>query len=470
MGNGSLSPAQRRTGAVLAQAWFPPHPDVLARVRSGIASGELLRDRAALLRELMADPSLFLLGVRELTKRLTGSASAEQLEPSALVSASSERDISEIFGAAPESFCCVPYHVGGEHPQRRAAQAMVSAVTTGMLAAVQGHKEDLSYSCALFRQLGLMLIAWNHPHLYARISAALEADETLDEALARVLGISPSLLGLSLAREWRVCPIIRAAMGDDVPEESEEVREVAEKIRGLCEVGERIAQIAEGQARESRLQEYEEACTFVLQALGANGLNDIFSRVEKICKNVRTVFPAFSTPGTPLETGAMKGPKDNPHLAAVPRFLQEHLQFVYERFAKGAAPEELRSVLDQAVRSLGFTRAIIYLLDPVQAVLHPRLALGDQDLASVRGVPVANVSSASSIGGTAETVSRAFSTDDLVLNGRALRQLAVRIGSPHPIGVLSLEIAREMYDSRSELLGECARAIALTVSHLARVG
>jgi hypothetical protein len=465
MNESNLTPAQKRFGSVVSQAWFPPQPDVLARVRSGIASGELLKDRTSLYRELSNDPSLFLLGARELSRRASRAAikPALSLAPRALIETSSDEELTEIFAAPIDSFARIPYHSGAEISQRRSVQAMVSAVTTDMLEAALGKSDDLGYSCALFRQLGLMLIAWNHPHVYARISASLEPDESLDEALARVLGLSPSALGLHLAREWRVCPTIRASMGDEVPDESPEVRETGKFLRGMCEVGEKLAQLADASVRSTRLKQFDEVRSLVLQRLGPDGLTQIFDRVEAVCRNIREVFPALFAP-LPQGQGPARTCNENPFLSKTPRFFQEHLQFVYGRFSKGAAPEELRSVLDQAIRSLGFNRAAIYLLDPVSSVLHPRVALGDLELSSVRAVQIAAPS-----GSAAEMIARAITTEDLVINGKAMRQVVIRVGGERILGALSLEISRELFDARSEMLGDCVRAVALTISHLIRV-
>jgi hypothetical protein len=464
MNNSSLTPAQKRFGVVVAQAWFPPQPEVLARVRSGVASGEFLRDRAGLYSELAKDPSLFLLCIRELSLRATSVASGNAPAPRELLSSCPEKDLIEIFSADVDSFSRIPFHSGSAVSQRRSVQAMVSAVTVDMFANAAGKGDDLGYSCALFRQLGLMLIAWNHPHVYARISASLEVDETLDEALARVLGLSPSALGLALAREWRICPTIRASMGDDVPEESPEVREAGGSLEEICEIGERLAQLADGDTLPLRLQNLEEIRSQVLQRLGPDGLNQIFARVGAVCRNVREVFPSLFASLT-RGTEEAKGIESNHFVEKTPRFFKEHLQFIYTRFAEGAAPEELRSVLDQAIRSLGFSRAVLYLLDPVTGALHPRVALGDQELSSARAVSLATPS-----GVSGEMIARAAATDDLVINGRASRQVITRIGGDRGMGVLALEMPRELFDARSELLGDCVRAIALTISHLVRGG
>lgn len=315
----------------------------------------------------------------------------------------------------------------------------------------------------MFRQLGLLLIAWHHPHVYARILAGAGSADSSDEAFARVLGMSPTMLGLVLAREWRIAPHIRAAMGDDVPTESEEVRRLGNRLRSFCEIGERLAR---GQYLTSvgshGLKEYQDAATQVQLILGSDGLRTIFSQVEAACAHLKASFPGLASSGTEIKKAVRVRSGSKP-TRELPEFVRDQLQFLRERFQPGTAPEQLRSVVEQIVRSLGFTRGALFLLEPVQRQLIPRVAWGDQDLKSVRPVHLSLGGNASATDKDRATVG-AFETGKLCKCGKGIVQFSVPLGVSEPIGVLVFEMKREFLESREQIIEECAYGVAEAIS------
>lgn len=468
---GSLTPSQQRFVSLLESAWFPPHPEVLARVRERVRDDEAIKDRPALERELQRDPSIYLRTIRELTvlavRDAVEAGRPPNTSPPHLLRAASVQALREVLDVPAERCTAVPYHGAPECAGKHTAQALFSSLTAEALARGSLGEEGLGFASGLFRQLGMLLIVWHHPHVYSRISGSLKIGESLDEGLARVLGVSPVAIGLTIAREWQVSPVIRAAMGDNVDEEPEPVRVVGRRLKGLCELGESVARGQFMRASSAGLKEYQEASARVQLILGNDGMRAIFGEVERACEYLTRTFPSvFAQEGSVVSARPRRAVTELS--ADLPPFVREQLAFIQENFPAGSSPERLRSVVEQFVRSLGFQGGALYLFDPGEGRLLPRVGWGAVELESVRSVEVASdlddVPSDPKSMNREDVIARAFLSRGLVINSRAVTTLAISVGVEAGIGVLALEMKREFLEPRLDLIKLCVGSLGRVVS------
>ncbi len=470
----SLTPSQQRFVTLLGTSWFPPHPEILARVQARVRDERAILDRDALERELQGDPSLYLRTVRELTTRVLreGESAAggedvppvrHRLHPSQLIRNASVRALREVLDVSADNCSAVPFHGGSEWAAKRTAQALFGGVVVDALAASKVAGTGLGFASGVFRQLGMLLIVWHHPHVYSRLVESLPVGQSLDEALARVLGMSPASLGLVLAREWRISPEIRSAMGDPLEGEEETAQAVGGHLRGLCELGESLATSRFLKASSAGLIEYQEASSRAQLILGNDGLRAIFAQVDRACEHLMRSFPS----AFPAEGPQRQRPEPKPFSTKLPPFVIEQLQFLRDNFSGGVAPERLRSVVEQVVRSLGFVSGRLYVFDPGDQRLIPRVAWGAAELKSIRSINLGPEEAQSKKTHTTEqdqVVRDAFGSREPKVNGRAIAVLAVPIGIDNTIGVLALEMKREFFEPRTELVQDCAVALGAAIS------
>lgn len=468
---GSLTPSQQRFVSLLKNSWFPPHPEVLARVRERVRDDEAVKDRAALERELQLDPSIYLRAIRELTALALRDAAQSgkrlNLSPPHLLRAASVQALREVLDVPAERCAAVPYHGAPECAGKRTAQVLFSGLSTEALSRGTLGEEGLGFATSLFRQLGMLLIVWHHPHVYTRISESLKIGESIDEALARVLGVSPAAIGLTIAREWQVSPVVRAAMGDNVDDEPEPVRVVGRKLKGLSELGESLARGQFMRASSAGLREYQEASARVQLILGNDGMRAIFAEVERACEHLKRSFPSvFGQEGGVVAARSRRSSTELPN--ELPPFVREQLTFIQENFPSGSSPERLRSVVEQFVRSLGFQGGTLFLFDPGEARLLPRVGWGDVDLKSVRSIEATreldSVPSDPKSMTAEDVILRAFLSRGLVANTRAVTTLAISLGVGAGVGVLALEMKREFLEPRLELIQLCVATLGRVVS------
>ncbi|NDC38399.1 MAG: hypothetical protein EBZ48_10150, partial [Proteobacteria bacterium] len=102
---------------------------------------------------------------------------------------------------------------------------------------------ELAYTCALLRQLGLSLLAWNYPHVFRRALSVIRPGDSLDSTLGRILGFTPTLLTLTLLRSKDASPVILKTLGDTWVDSSlsDADMTLVDKLTSLCRLSEALA-------------------------------------------------------------------------------------------------------------------------------------------------------------------------------------------------------------------------------------
>src|SRR5262249_37415849 len=148
----------------------------------------------------------------------------------------------------------------------RFRESLLSASAAEILASKNAIDPEDGFSCGLLRQLGLTLIAWNYPRVYNRAMECITPNEGLDFQLQKVLGFSPSLLGLTFAQRWNLSDEILVALGDrkkrfsvSASERSDSgAQHVGEMLSKICEVSEALARANDPEHYPTALRDWEE--------------------------------------------------------------------------------------------------------------------------------------------------------------------------------------------------------------------
>jgi hypothetical protein len=318
-------------------------------------------------------------------------------------------------------------------------------------------------------------MAWNYPHVYARALSQTSSDLTLDQRLNQLLGFSPAMLALAIAERWRLTPIMRASIGDNVALEMLDpaAQAKAKALRKVCEAGEALARYLHPQHFPDAEQDWENASTFVKAELGASGLRVILSGVEQYLLRLGDRWPG----GLPLPDQLShvlsdapppaRAERRNRYLTALTPALRENLEFVYQTLPyNGVSRDSLDTLLKRAIPLAGFERGIVYLFDPDSMRLVPRVGIG----------PV-RVGSLNPIHPSAHTSGVAIALQSLVphegrrseIDGSAVCSIAGSLGLEQRAGVLYLEAGSTLMSTPAQHRITIFKALRQTLTDILRL-
>lgn len=382
-------------------SWFPVNAAVLDSIQDRLYRGSYDQDRTQLISDLKQDTSLYLYCLRRLSEMLPqeDTNGPRKISPTQLFNGATLSQFREALA--------VQAHVVSTHHPDEAAEeqldcsaiAVMSATTAGELASSYQVEGEDAYSCALLRQLGLTLVAWNYPHVYRRITSTLRPGENLDESLHKMLGFSPRILALSLARRWHLSDTILRGIDPEASiteAETEETMRVSRALREICRVSEIFAHALRNEAAP-RTMDWADALREITARLGPNAVEHLKGAIRKNLRDFAERYPGLLPP----TAGASAAPplsEAQPVARAthidLPRLFENNLYIkrcneseqgafksLYDACKDGVPGKDALDVLhDKVIPALGFERGCIYLLEPESMNLMPRLALGSASL------------------------------------------------------------------------------------------
>ncbi len=441
------------------ESWFPADDEVLKKVRDGLSEGRYTANRSLLLEDLKEDHSLFLYCIRELIRLVTGSGSQEKLNPLAVLESADEEKLRHVLNVESRVISQRSKAAASPPQAARTFEAAVSATTAETLAESYEIDHNLAHACAIFRQLGLTLIAWNYSFVYKRVVATIRPTESLDSALERVLGFSPSALGIAVGRRWHLSDEVLCSMGDAERSVSAtaELREIGEKIADVCRLGETVARVATT-GPEALAAEWEKAKGGIQDILGEQGLSMLQGAIRSKCgrhapagtfdKTLETLFA--DQPGPAIVNDTV-GPKvrrsieTNTDINLLPEEAQAAIAKLYRRTAAGAGPNEIVNAFTAEVLPLaGFSKGAVFFVQPDNASLVMSTNYGRCDLAPAYkiklpgaqiGDPISSVYAQSGL-----TYER-----NIVVAGKEVSYIAASLGHTEHRGVLYAEIDEQVF-------------------------
>lgn len=381
--------------------WFPVDPELLKLIRLNLEDGLYESEPQLLLRDLKQDLALFTWCLRSLGSGAAGTTSATGLPAGELLANSSRAELLRTLN--PSSPALSSHHISQASPAQlgQLKQALISSSTAELLSRSSGLDEEQAYTAAVFRQLGLILIAWNYPHVYSRALKALQNSESLDLTLTRMLGFSPSLLGVTIARQCCLLPQVRYAAGDRAAvvdcDGRPETERICEGLSSICRVGEALARAAGPKQYPQAQSDWQFAAAEIVKALGSDGMSVLSSELQKRCAAYRSLSPeifnielsAEQSEGKPgLEHSRSLRP--NSSLAQCSPRLRERLSAFYATIdPRSIARDSIDELTREIIPESGFPRGCIYLIEPDSMLLVPRLTVGRSLLRDFKAVKCA---------------------------------------------------------------------------------
>jgi len=374
-------------------SWMPVNPRLLKEIRAGLAQGTYERNLELLVSDLKSDLSLFTYCVKRLSE-MVKPGEKEPSSPQALFEQAGTSGIQDVISEAAELLSPETFSELDAVQAARLQETLTSAAAVEHLSNAEGIEPLLGYSSGVMRQLGLALVAWNYPHLYAQAMAQIKEEVNADQVFNRVLGFSPQVLGIAFARKWNLLPELRAAVGDEKALEDcdeaakERVEQVGATLEKLCEVGECLARAQHPELYPSARSDWMRAKHEVESRIGLDGLSTIFEQAKKYCHHYEVQAPEVFVQHTREELAERfenASPEvllqDNRYIFACAKGTQYQLRELYKTLPEeGPGAEQIKLLARQVMPNAGFTRGCIYVFDPETLLLMPRLSVGESTL------------------------------------------------------------------------------------------
>lgn len=374
------------------RSWLPADPELLERIQFGIEEGKYEESIDELINELKKDISLFTYCLKKLSE-MSAPQLAHQVHAvhpvDVLRNAGVER-LRVLLKDSHQSLHLNAFSRLKSYQLNRMQESVTSARAAETLAEGLEIDSDVGYASALFRQFGLTMIAWNYPRLYTKAVSELDEGKTVDQVLDRVLGFSPMLLGLSLAREWNIVPELRIALGDSHGSKTIDAKEQAEverrgrALHKICEVSEALARAQSGEKYPGARADWLTARSEIERRLGKDGFLLLEEKIRESCSHYLQAMPALLRPAeeTPLERQSKPESLEqklrrNSYLQYCPPKVRQSLQELYTALKPDTIDKDnVRLLANELFPAAGFNRGCFYSYDPAEKNLIPRLAVG----------------------------------------------------------------------------------------------
>ena len=382
------------------EAWFPVNPLLLSRIQAHLAAGFYEMRPELLINEIKADASLFIYAVRELSKKLHSDKPGEAFirNPVEALRNAGPEHLKSILSRRSADISIHTFDGIKNFQAELLRRTVIGASTSEILAPKLDLPGELGYSCALLRQLGLALIAWNYPSIYAK---ALQKGPNPDEYLSITLGFSPALLAYTLTRRWGFSTALRRGMGEKISGEASSDTislKIGDTLEKICKTGELIARCNQSSPYPQARADWDTAKMEVLKYLGPDGFELLENKILETSKYYMLSAPELFkiTPlKEPQVTTAIQDPaarkaslnERNPYIRGCSSSVQEKLESLYARLDRGhAANENVSFLLKEIIPEAGFTSGCVYLVEVEYQLLVPRLVVGNTPLESFKAV------------------------------------------------------------------------------------
>ncbi len=446
----------------VSRQWFPLNPQITSLIQSNLAAEKYGTDHKKLFNDLKQDFSLFSYCLRRIKEKEL-SVSTNPLEGFFSVDF---QVLSEILNSPVQE---ITKHeiAGAEKGQAlRLKYTVLSCSTAELMAAAKKSDNDLAFTCALLRQLGLNLVAWNYPSIYTRaLGMVKSAQSTLEQLIEENLGFDPSLLAEELILSNNTHPYIRQALGLQVnPNVLESVSSesgVSSDIVGICEIGEAFAQLNDPEHYPDISRNYSTVITQIDETLGDGGSNIIMNLVNsKFVGYIQSVPDVFRQENA-IEHSVAKVANDyttklfeqNVYAQRCPEALKKEIREVYKYISKGQVSSVgVGFLVNKVIPLAGFGLGCVYLLDTKGITLVPKLRIGQCNLSRYKPINCTLVSPEGSLIVEALYCSMPIKQEGVFLHGDLVSPILGPIGSKEPSGVLYLEMSDSLVMKDT---GEC---------------
>jgi hypothetical protein len=463
--------SRRSTSDVLdyvGKAWFPVNGPLFHQIKGKLKAGAYDNDRTVLIEDLKCDLSAFAHCLRGLRDFVT--EEQRVLNPLSLLRTIQKEALTELLDINEERISPHYFQPEVKFQNQRIKQTIVSCSTAEVLGRAAQEDSDLYFSCALVRQLGLNLVAWNYPKIYSSALSTVsamtqrEAARSLEQALTRTLGLSPLRIGARVALGWNRCPEVLAGIGVEVDEPAlgweqsvanAEAKSTGERIRHSCEISETLARLSDSEYFTATEEDWADFHREINTNLGHKGLTLISQRLDQQSRGYVAISPETFRIDISKEKNlqlanqqyAHKLFEENKAIKSCSKDLQAKFRALYEHVLRtNVSAQGVGILANLVVPACGFNRGCVYLVDERRMMLTPMLRIGDTSLSRFRPL---NCNNAATDNPALEALS--YSTpliqENVVVAGEMVSHITGAFGNAQKMGVLYLEMSERLRES-----------------------
>ena len=446
------SDALNRAYQHVSKHWLPVKQDVLGLVVERLEARDYdMNDECCLLSDLKQDFALYLYVLKEISDLPFSPINEAQHPAEMLASCSCEQLLTIVRGIRsnpPEhSF---PWAV--DNMDQRRDRVTTGAVCAEIVAERWNLDSEVAFLSAILRQLGIMLIRWNYPHISRRAVKKVSDSWNLDKCLEQLLGFSPVMLGIKFALE---CGFSRTVFysfyGTNLPTEIEVVvpeedgyDDRAEAYLTICEISDALVRSGEPESYPVVQMYWEELQKTLVDELGVGLFDELRQRAKtETALELHAKHLPSEEYGVPVKADALNVGvyiRENRHLKNCPLELRDSLLELYAHMRPGNVSHRcLSSLVRNVIPAAGFDFGCIFTLNPDARVLHPMVVIGNPPASLLKAVPLTQGSEIS------DSVASAFSCNlpyrDVVETGdsSAHTLFTAVVGTTRKVGVLALQ-------------------------------
>ena len=410
----------------VSSMWFPFNRDLLQAMRQKHTDGVYKSNINLLVEDLRSDFALFTFVIKNLIPAATQENVNEEIiqNPMQLISwAGSDRVCSLIQDDSklPNSHILETLE---PFQAERLRETTIVASTAEILSEQNNLDAQEGFCQGIIREIGLNLIAWNYPTLYARVIKSLPEDVSLEQRLTEELGFSPGLLAIR---------VLNSSNSEPSETSNQQESVIPDTYAKLCEVGEALARAEHPDRYPSAENDWELAQTYLKKTLGERGVeiirNRAMERSEHYQNTLSDVFTSLEqfNPGESIKNyRKRKAAKKNKYLAQCTPQIQAALKSLYSHIGNIAMTRDvLESLVQTVIPSAGFTGGCVFIIDPTSISLAPRSVFGTVRLRDIRPVTL-NVA-------TAEQDTNILYTENIIYQNYGSDLAASALACSHPV-------------------------------------
>ncbi len=366
--------------------WFPVNPDTLAAIREHFATGTFTRDPERLFDMLKTDFALFTFLVKELVPVAIEHKMSNEVvnNPMELLRWAGIEKIKAILSDDN----LLPSNHLFQHLEPFQAERLRETAIIASTAEVLSEKHNLDpetgFCRGVVREIGLNLIAWNYPTLYARVLKTLTPSKSLDEELTTELGFSPSLLAMRVLRP----------RSSDISSDMDTMKQTWATYDRLCEVGEALARAENPNTYPSAENDWKLASEYLEKTVGSQAVDLIKNRAmehsreyQRTLANSFHSLAEFSPEKKVKHFKKQEYARNNRYLSQCPPEIQKALRNMYAEINGENSPRAALELLFQSIiPQAGFTGGCVFVVDPSSFALTPRSKFGKIRLRAIEQV------------------------------------------------------------------------------------
>lgn len=441
--------------------WFPYEPSTLNEIEGKLLAQVVEKKEITAL--LKKDCSIFLMCLKELVEMTAGNKfNAWDKDVLCFIESASIDQIKHCIKKIKEKPISHLMRSSTSVQKQRLSEMIVSSQTVDSLSNDDEVLNEVAFSCALVRQLGYTLIAWNYPRIFEAITSKVHTKESLDSEFVSTLGFSPLMLACTLLEKWGLpLPYMKAVQDRGSVKVSRAVNPVQEskkdivtRVGNICSVGEALARATNPTLFKTAEEDIEMATSFIESFLGKGGVQMVLSSSRERFESSSLEIPFLLEGKSQEELDAkikrkLKGANlysANPYLDNLPEDLHDKVSHLYNDIIPSGPSYASVSVYAKEIYPVtAFSALHVYLFDPFERKLYPSLVLGKSVSFSPRPYFLKTAT------GRSEILIEALKTKAPIIEDSAsddqddLIMIASSLGGMDVVGVMYVEILKSNF-------------------------